>query len=65
LAGRVVRAIEPESEADPAAILVQFLVGFGSLIGRRAHVVVGSTRHYANEFAILVGQTSSARKGTS
>ena len=37
LAGEVVRAIEPHSEADPVALLVQFLVAFGSVIGRGAH----------------------------
>lgn len=34
LAGDVVRAIDPTTEADPAAVLFQFLVAFGSRIGR-------------------------------
>src|SRR5208337_2827608 len=33
LAGEVVRLIEPESEADPVAVLLQLLVGFGNAIG--------------------------------
>jgi hypothetical protein len=65
LAGEIVRAIEPETEADPAALLVQLLVAFGSVVGRNAYVGVGSARHYTNEFVLLVGETSSARKGTS
>jgi hypothetical protein len=65
LAGDIVRAIEPASEADPAAILVQTIVGFGNLIGRTAHFRVEADRHFANEFAILVGRTGKARKGTS
>jgi hypothetical protein len=36
LAGRIVRAIEPASEADVAALLVQLLVAFGSAAGRGA-----------------------------
>ncbi len=59
------RTIEPETEADPAALLLQLLIGFGSIIGRTAFVSVGAARHYANEFGVQVGETSAARKGTS
>jgi hypothetical protein len=65
LAGEVVRAIEPHSEADPAAILIQFLAAFGNIIGPNCHCVVEATRHGVNLFAILVGESSKARKGTS
>jgi hypothetical protein len=65
LAGDVVRLIGPHSEADPVAILVQLLVGFGSALGRTAHFVVESDVHYLNEFALLIGKTSKARKSTS
>jgi hypothetical protein len=65
LAGEIVRTIEPESEADPVALLVQLLIGFGSVIGRGPHVRVGAARHYTNEFGVLVGETSAGRKGTS
>ena len=65
LAGEIVRAIEAESEADPIALLVQLLIGFGSVIGRTAYMGVGNTWHHANEFAVMVGETSAARKGTS
>jgi hypothetical protein len=64
LAGDIVRAIEPHTEADPVALLAHVLVGFGSLIGRTAHYVVEATRHYANEFVVLVGRTAKGRKGT-
>lgn len=56
LAGRFVRALEPATEADPAALLVQFLVGVGNAVGRTAHAVVEGDRHYCNEFAVLVGK---------
>jgi hypothetical protein len=65
LAGDIVRAIEPHSEADPVAILVQLLVGFGNLIFRRARFAVEADEHYTNLNAVLVGQSSKARKGTS
>jgi hypothetical protein len=65
LAGDVVRLIEPHSEADPAALLLQFLVGFGSVIGRQAHFVAEADRHPCNLYAVIVGQTAKGRKGTS
>jgi hypothetical protein len=64
-AGELVRAIEPHSEADPAAILIQFLVAFGNVIGRSAHFAAEADRHFMNLFTVLVGQTAKGRKGTS
>ena len=65
LAGEIIRAIEPHTEADPVAILVQLLIGFGNLIGRSAYFAVEADRHHTNEFAALVGDTAKGRKGTS
>lgn len=65
VAGEIVRAIEPHSEADPAAILVQFLVAFGSAAGRHAYFPVEADRHFTNLFALIVGETAKGRKGTS
>ena len=65
LAGEIVRAIEPETEADPAAILLQVLVAFGVHVGRGPHVRIEGDQHHANLFALIVGETSKARKGTS
>lgn len=65
LAGDIVCAVEPHTEADPAAILIQFLLAFANMCGRHAYWQVESTRHYLNLFAVLVGATSKARKGTS
>src|SRR5262249_55631690 len=55
----------PHSEADPAALLIQFIVQFGNVIGRGAHFSVGADKHFSNLFAVLVGTTSKGRKGTS
>lgn len=65
LAGEVVGSLAPYSEADPAAILVNLLVGFGAAVGRGPHFMVGATRHGANLSAVLVGQSGKARKGDS
>jgi hypothetical protein len=65
IAGNYVRLVEPASEADPAALLLQFLVMAGNVIGHRPAYCVEATRHHLNLFAVLVGLTSKARKGTS
>jgi hypothetical protein len=65
LAGEVVRTIDPHTEADPAAVLIQFLVAVGSAIGRGAGFEAESTRHATNLYALIVGQTSKGRKGSS
>jgi hypothetical protein len=65
LAGECVRMVEPHTEADPAALLIQLLVEFGNLIGRGPYYLVEAIRHFCNLFAVIVGQTSKSRKGTS
>ena len=65
LTGEFVRAVEPHTEADAAALLVSFLLAAGNLIGRTAYVVADGSRHYCNEFAVIVGKSAKARKGTS
>jgi hypothetical protein len=64
LAGEIVKTIGPETEADPASLLPNFLVAFGNAIGRAPHVQVGAAPHYANLFVVVVGDTAKARKGT-
>ena len=64
-AGELVRLIEPHTEADPVALLVQTLVYFGNVIGRHSYFTADGARHCLNLFAVLVGDTSKGRKGTS
>src|SRR5262249_33916982 len=64
LAGDIVRRIEPHTEADPVALLVQFLLAFGNVIGRIAHAIADGWRHTTNMDPVLAGQTSKGRKGT-
>jgi hypothetical protein len=63
--GEFVRRLEPHTEADPVAILVQGLVGFGNAIGRTAHFIVEADKHFCVLNCVLVGETSKARKGVS
>ncbi len=65
LAGELVAAIAPHTEADPLAILAQLLIGAGAAIGRGAYFQVEATLHHPNEFVVLVGDSAKARKGSS
>ena len=65
LVGEIVRMIEPHTEADPVALLVQILVAFGNAVGRGPHFIAEADRHATNSFAVLVGATSKGRKGSS
>jgi len=65
MAGAIAETIAPATEADPVAILAQLLIGAGAIIGRGAWVTVEATRHHPNEFAVLVGDSAKARKGSS
>lgn len=65
LAGEWVRMLDPHTEADRVAVLIQFLVAFGSALNRGPHCVVESDVHACNLFAVLVGESAKARKGTS
>ena len=65
LAGDFARLVEPETEADPAALLFQFLAAMGSIVGRGPHYRVGAAKHHTNLFMVIVGNSAKARKGTS
>jgi hypothetical protein len=65
LAGDIVRALEPYTEADPVALLLSLLVSFGNLIGHGPHFAAEAIRHHLNLYCVLVGPTADARKGAS
>lgn len=64
-AGEMVRTIEPHTEADPAALLADLLVSFGSAVGSGPYAVADASVHPARLNAVVVGETARARKGTS
>jgi hypothetical protein len=62
--GDMMRTIEPHTESDIAAILVQFLSAFGNAVGDGPFFLVEQTRHRAILFAVIVGKSAKSRKGT-
>ena len=64
LVGDIVETIDPHTESDPNALIITFLIFFGNAVGRTPYFQIESTRHYPNEFGVLVGDSSKARKGT-
>ncbi len=64
-AGRFVDFAKQNNEGDPAAILFTFLVRFSIEVGRSPHLMVGDATHHTNEYVVIVGNSSKARKGTS
>lgn len=64
-AGQVVNLItHAGTEACPESLLAQFLVGFGSIIGRGPYRYQAGL-HHLNEFVVLVGESGIGCKGTS
>ena len=63
--GEIVRTLEPETEADPFGILLSLLVVFGNAVGRGPHFPIEGDHHHTNMFAVMVGDSSRGRKGTS
>jgi hypothetical protein len=64
IAGEIVQTIAPRTEADPAALLFHLLVYCGNVFGRDAYLAIEANNHYPNLYAVIVGDTSKARKGT-
>jgi hypothetical protein len=62
LAGTVVEAIAPYTEAAEAALLIDFLVSFGNAVGAGPYMLADSARHDLKLFAVIIGATSRARK---
>ncbi len=63
--GKIVRTIEPHTEADPVAVLMNLLAAFGNAVGRDAFLRVGADYHRLNLYAAFVGETAKGRKGMS
>jgi hypothetical protein len=64
LAGEIVDAIAPETEADPAALLLTLLAAVGNIVGTGPHWRVSGRPHHLRVWPVLVGATSKGRKGT-
>jgi hypothetical protein len=64
LAGDVVRAVEPHTEGDPAALLLRYLVMLGNACGPQPAVNIGADRHPGRLYCMIVGDSATGRKGT-
>jgi hypothetical protein len=62
--GEAVRIIEPETEADPAAVLVTMLTGIGAMIGSGPRIIRSGV-HPPRLFALVVGDSAKGGKGQS
>jgi hypothetical protein len=63
--GALVKLWTPVNEADPAAMLVTMLAGFGNVCGAKCYVPVGDDRHPPRLFGLIVGKSANSRKGMS
>ncbi len=61
IVGDIVRAIDPETEADPAGVLLTILTAIGNAVGKSPRYAMMSGTHRGNLFACLVGGTASAK----
>jgi hypothetical protein len=62
--GEAVRALDPWTEGDPVGVLATLLAGAGCAIGRGPHALVSTTHHPLLVWPLLLGRTSTGRKGT-
>lgn len=63
VAGEIVQAADPTTEADPVGVYVSLLASVGVIIGTRPYVPVGNTRHPLLIWPLLFGRTGAGRKG--
>jgi len=64
IVGEVVDAIEPYTEADANALMVETLGAFGCHMGRGPHAVADGARHGTNIYGVIVGESGHSRKGS-
>lgn len=63
--GKIVKTIEPHTEADPAAMLFTLFAAAGAMIGKNPHVLTGGVEHGARTWPLVIGRTAGGVKGTS
>src|SRR5262249_31046839 len=64
LVGDIVRTIDPHTEADPVATLLNVLTAFGNCVNAAPHARVQQDQHPCRLDVVQVGETSKGRKGT-
>ena len=63
LAGEIVCTIAPETEGEPAGMLLSILAASGVAVGPGPHAIADGTLHPPTLFAVTVA-TGRARKGS-
>ena len=61
LFGEMLKAVEPETEAHPAGILLGWMTCFGNIVGRGAWFTVSARVHHPALYVGIVGRTSDAK----
>ncbi|MHC2067592.1 bifunctional DNA primase/polymerase [Bremerella sp. T1] len=61
LFGEIVKTIEPETEADPAGVMLSLLTAFSNVVGNRPRFTIGSGQQHCNLFGCIVGNTASGK----
>ena len=63
--GEFVKAVEPHTEADPVALLIQCLVAFDVAAGRHAHLRIEGSHHVLEEVGRLRHEIRQPDRGRS
>jgi hypothetical protein len=61
--GQIAEAADPGTEADKVGVYASLLSAASALIGNDPHVRIGNTRHPLLVWTLLIGRTSTGRKG--
>jgi hypothetical protein len=59
--GEFVKLVEPHSESDPAALAGSLAAG--NYLSRNMYYLADGSKHYPNQFPVIVGDSSKGRKG--
>lgn len=62
--GQLAKRLLPETESDPAALLIDTVVSFGNAVGPGPCFFVERTRHTPKIWMLQVGETARSKKGT-
>jgi hypothetical protein len=63
-AGEIVRDIEPQTEADPAALVFSILTLAGNMSGKNTRAFIHDDEHPPRLFTVIAGGSNTGAKGT-
>lgn len=65
IAGLLANEAAPQVGVSREAVLFQFLIFIGNMCEHKFHFNLGGSKLYLNDYLLIVGETSKAKKGTS